>query len=128
METTTGVEEEEDTEEGEEEDAEAAGLLSKVLEANPACLEALGFQAALGFLAGDAAKGGERLKTLEGLCPAWPDAYQIIGGVFESRHRDRDAIAWYQRGLKIAPKDPGLLSDLGMVFLHVSREKEGRVS
>jgi tetratricopeptide (TPR) repeat protein len=109
-----------------EEDAEAAGYAAKALEANPACLEALGLQAGLGFLAGDAAKGGERLKALEGLCPGWPDACRIVGGAFESRHRDRDAIAWYQRGLKVAPEDPGLLSDLGMVFLHVSREKEGR--
>ena len=109
-----------------EEDVEAAGYLAKVLKVNPACLEAMAFQAALAFLQGDVLKGRECLKVLEGLCPGWPDAYQIIGGAFESRHRDRDAIAWYQRGLKIAPQDPGLLSSLGMVFLHISREKDGR--
>ncbi len=97
-----------------------------VLRINPESAEALAIEAAVAFVAGRQEEGSARLARAEALCPQWPEAYRIVAGAMESRHRSRDAVAWLERGLRAAPDDPGLMTDLGHIHLHSAREAEGR--
>lgn len=109
-----------------DEDAEAAALAREVLALNPLSRDALALLAAGAFLAGDEAAGQARMREAERASPGWSGLYLTLGGAFEVRHRASAAIAWYQRGLRLHPEDPELLSQLGMVLVHESREPEGR--
>ncbi|VTS05595.1 tetratricopeptide repeat protein [Tuwongella immobilis] len=100
--------------------------LDVALKASPKDFQTLAMLAAIAVLQGDAAETERWISQVTAFAPKPMVFFTELAGVLESRRLYSQAEGYYQKALAVYPNYPPAASNLGMLYLRIGKETEGR--
>jgi Tfp pilus assembly protein PilF len=105
---------------------EARQLLQKALSINPSSLDALSLLAALAYVDDKQPEYQEWVAKVLAIAPGDSEVYRVTGDLLAHNYRFDEAVTYAKRALALKPRDPRVLSDLGVHLLRTGDEPGAR--
>jgi len=107
---------------------EARDVLQKALAINPSSLEALSALAALAYVEDKTADFDAGVAKVLAIAPNYGEVYRVASELTAHNYRFDEAVTLVRRGLDLEPRNPQMLSELGMHLLRTGDEPAARTA
>jgi tetratricopeptide (TPR) repeat protein len=105
---------------------EARQSLQKAFAVNPSSLDAHAGLAAIAYVEDKTAEFDAEVAKALAIAPNYGEVFRVAGELAAHNYRFDEAVALLRRGLALKPRDPQMLSDLGMHLLRTGDEPGAR--